>query len=64
MWVEKFFEVGGACPWIHWWVRRETFYSVMVETRSQWTERVVWMGVRGWMGMGVMCSCLRTLIRI
>lgn len=48
------FEEGGACPWMHWCVRRETLYSILVKTGSQWIER----------RMGGMCSCLRTLIRI
>ncbi len=54
LWGEKLFEVGGACPWMHWCVRRETLYSILLETGSQCSER----------RMGVIWSCLRTLIRI
>ena len=37
-----------------WWVRREILYSILSETESQWRD----------LRMGVMWSCLRTLIKI
>ncbi len=44
----------GVSPWIHLWVRRETLYSILNETGSQWSD----------LRMGVIWSYLRTLIRI
>ncbi len=38
LWREKFLEVGGVSPWIHWWVRRDTLYSILYETGSQWSD--------------------------
>lgn len=32
--VEQFFQVGGALPYMHWWVSRETLYSVLAEKRK------------------------------
>ena len=39
---------------MHWWVRRETLYSILTETGRKWRD----------MRMGVMWSCLGTLIKI